>query len=88
MSSEIIEEKTVTINLRKAYLASGKRAAPRAINIIRNIAKKIADTDEIKINNEVNMAIWSRGKGKTLRKISIKVQKLKDGTANVILASS
>ncbi|MCQ5336790.1 MAG: 60S ribosomal protein L31 [Candidatus Methanomethylicia archaeon] len=88
MSSEIIEEKTVTINLRKAYLASGKRAAPRAINIIRNIAKKIADTDEIKISNEVNMAIWSRGKGKTLRKISIKVQKLKDGTANVILASS
>jgi large subunit ribosomal protein L31e len=88
MSSEIVEEKTVTINLRKAYLASGKRAAPRAINIIRNIAKKIADTDEIKISNEVNMAIWSRGKGKTLRKISIKVQKLKDGTANVILASS
>ncbi len=88
MSSEIIEEKVVTINLRRAYLASGKRAAPRAINIIRNIVKKIADTNEIKISNEVNMAIWSRGKGKTLRKISIKVQKLKDGTAKVILASS
>ncbi|MCC6013061.1 MAG: 60S ribosomal protein L31 [Candidatus Verstraetearchaeota archaeon] len=88
MSSEIIEEKTITINLRRAYLAYGKRAAPRAINIIREIAKRVADTNEVKIDNEVNMVVWSRGKGKTLRKISIKIQKLKDGTAKVLLASS
>ncbi|MDH5806460.1 MAG: 50S ribosomal protein L31e [Candidatus Methanomethylicaceae archaeon] len=84
MSSDIIEEKTITINLRKAYLASGKRAAPRAVKLIREIAKKITDSEEIKIDNNLNMILWSRGKGKTLRKVSIKIQKLKDGEVRVL----
>lgn len=84
MSSDVIEEKIITINLRRANLASGKRAASRAVRIVREIAKKVADSEEIKIDNNLNVILWSRGKGKTLRKVSIKIQKLKDGEVRVL----
>ncbi|MCS7098046.1 MAG: 60S ribosomal protein L31 [Candidatus Methanomethyliaceae archaeon] len=84
MSSEVIEEKVITINLRGAYLASGKRAAPRAVRIIKEIAKRIANSDDVKIDNSLNMILWSRGKGKTLRKVSVKIQKLKDGEVRIL----
>lgn len=84
MSLEIIEEKVITINLRNAYLASGKRAAPRAVKIIKEVAKRITDSDNVKIDNSLNMILWSKGKGKTLRKVSVKIQKLKNGEVRVL----
>jgi len=86
--SKVIEEKTVTINLRHAYLTYGRKAAPKAVRLIKKITQRIADTEEVKIHNDLNAKLWSRGKTKTLRKISIKVQKLEDGTARVLPAEA
>lgn len=84
MSSDVVEEKTITVNLRKAYLASGKRAAPRAVRIIKEVAKKISGSEDVKIDDDLNVILWSRGKGKTLRRVSVKIQKLKDGEVRVL----
>jgi len=85
---KVIEEKTVTINLRHAYLAHGRKAAPRAIKLVKKISQRIADSEEVKIDNDLNALLWSRGKTKTLRRVSIKVQKLEDGTARVLPAGA
>ncbi|MGC8935983.1 MAG: hypothetical protein ACP5KV_01270, partial [Candidatus Methanomethylicaceae archaeon] len=85
---KVVEEKVVTVILRHAYLTYGRKAAPKAIKLVRKISQKIADTEDVKIDNELNALLWSRGKTKTLRKISIKVQKLEDGTARVLPAGA
>ncbi|MEM2059052.1 MAG: hypothetical protein QXO76_12505, partial [Thermoproteota archaeon] len=85
---KVVEEKVVTINLRHAYLTHGRKAAPKAIKLVKKISQRIADTEDVKIHSDLNALLWSRGKTKTLRRISIKVQKLEDGTARVLPAGA
>jgi len=84
--TKVVEEKVVTINLRHAYLTYGRKAAPKAVRLVKKVAKRIFKTEEVKINNSLNAILWSRGKTKTERKVSVKVQKLEDETVRVLPA--
>lgn len=84
---KVLEEKTITINLRHAYLAYSRKPAPRSVNLVKKIAGKIYKTKELKIDNSVNEYLWRRGKTKSERRIRVKVQKLEDDVARVLLAA-
>ncbi|MBM5805597.1 MAG: hypothetical protein FJZ49_06030 [Candidatus Verstraetearchaeota archaeon] len=85
---KVVEEKVVTINLRHAYLTYGRKAAPKAVRLVRKVAKKIFKTEDVKIDNSLNAILWSRGKTKTERKVSVKIQKLEDETVRVLPAGA
>jgi large subunit ribosomal protein L31e len=84
---KVLEEKIITINLRHAYLAYSRKPAPRSVNLVKKIAGKIYKTKELKIDNSVNEYLWRRGKTKSERRIRVKVQKLEDDVARVLLAA-
>jgi len=85
---KVVEEKVVTINLRHAYLTYGRKAAPKAVRLVKKVTKKIFKTEDVTIDNSLNAILWSRGKTKTERKVSVKVQKLKSGTVRVLPAEA
>ena len=85
---KVVEEKVITINLRHAYLTYGRKAAPKAVRLVKKVTKKIFKTEDVTIDNSLNAILWSRGKTKTERKVSVKVQKLKSGTVRVLPAEA
>lgn len=84
---KVVEEKTLTVNLRHAYLAYSRKPAPRSVNLVRKVASKVFKTEDVKIDNSLNSILWSRGKTKAERRVAIKVQKLEDGTVRVLPAT-
>ncbi|MGQ9760137.1 MAG: hypothetical protein ACUVQ5_06195 [Candidatus Methanomethylicaceae archaeon] len=85
---KVVEEKVFKINLRNAYLEYGRKAAPKAVRLLRKIGQRVADTEDVKIHSDLNARLWSRGKTKTLRRITIRIQKLEDGTARLLPAGA
>lgn len=85
---KVVEEKVMTINLRHAYLTYGRKAAPKAIRLLRKVGQRVADAEIVKIHQDLNEMLWSRGKTKTLRRIAVKIQKLEDGTARLLPAGA
>ncbi|MDI9644965.1 MAG: hypothetical protein QFX35_07090 [Candidatus Verstraetearchaeota archaeon] len=83
---KVLEEKALTVNLRRAYLSYGRKAAPKAIKIVRKAASKAFKTEDVKLSSSVNEALWRRGKAKTDRKISLRIQKLESGVVRVLAA--
>ena len=80
---KVVEEKSLTINLRHAYLTYGRKAAPKAVRLVKKTSCKVFHTDDVKIDDSLNQILWSRGKTKTERKVAVKVQKLESGTVRV-----
>ncbi len=80
---KVVEEKALTINLRHAYLTYGRKAAPKAVRLVKKVSGKVFNTTDVKVDNSLNQALWSKGKTKTERKVSVKVQKLESGTVRV-----
>jgi large subunit ribosomal protein L31e len=86
---KVVEEKEITINLRHAYLAYSRKPTPRSVRLVKKITQKIFKTEEgVKIDERLNAILWSRGKTKSQRKISVKVQKLESGTVRVLPAEA
>lgn len=93
---DILEERFYTIPLRKAWISTRKKRAPRATRIVRSFVIKHmkvrteADEEEeaerLVIDNEVNEKLWSRGIEKPPRKIRVRVIKNKEGVVTVLLA--
>ena len=77
MSQEL--ERVYTIPLGKALLSQSQHRAVRAINMIREFARKHMKTQEIKIDEEVARLIWSRGVRSPPRKIRVRMVKSDDG---------
>eukprot|EP00735_Rhodelphis_limneticus_P004115 TRINITY_DN1566_c0_g1::TRINITY_DN1566_c0_g1_i1::g.28187::m.28187 TRINITY_DN1566_c0_g1::TRINITY_DN1566_c0_g1_i1::g.28187 ORF type:complete len:130 (+),score=34.56,sp/Q9XGL4/RL31_CYAPA/68.91/8e-56,Ribosomal_L31e/PF01198.14/3.8e-38,CEP1-DNA_bind/PF09287.5/0.031 TRINITY_DN1566_c0_g1_i1:39-392(+) len=51
-----------TINLHKRIHGVGfKRRAPRAIDAIRDFAKKMMGTADVRVDTQVNHYVWSKG---------------------------
>ena len=51
-----------TVNLRKAtYKIANKRKAPKAIKAIREFARKMTGTPDIRIEDSLNKFVWSKG---------------------------
>lgn len=83
--SEVEIEREYVIPLRDAYEASRTRRARRAINIIREFARRHMKSEIVKISNKVNSLIWSRGIEKPPRRIKVVMRKDKEGVVKVLL---
>ncbi len=96
LEEDIVEERFYTIPLRKAWISTRKKRAPRAGRIVKSFVIKHmkvrmeADEEEeaerLVIDNEVNEKLWSRGIEKPPRKIKVRVIKDKEGVVTVLLA--
>ncbi len=87
---KVVEEKLINVNLRHAYLSYGRKATPKAVRLVKRVASrafKIGE-DEVKLSSAVNEALWRRGKTKTERRISLRVQKLESGVVRVLKAEA
>jgi len=74
-----------TINLGKAWITPQYRRTDRVISIVKDFAKRHMKTDDIKIDQDLNSQIWSRGKTNPPRKVRVKMVKDEDETVIVSL---
>src|ERR671935_2649648 len=74
-----------TINLGKAWISPQHRRTNRVVNMIREFAQKHMKSDEVKLEQELNRQIWSRGKTNPPRKVRVKMVKDEDGVVTVSL---
>src|SRR6185503_20025275 len=74
-----------TINLGRAWLTPEHKRTDRVINMIREFATKHMKSDEIKLEQDLNRQIWSRGKTHPPRKVRVKMVKDEDGVVTVSL---
>jgi large subunit ribosomal protein L31e len=83
-----IEETTArvyTINLGKAWITPEHKRTDRVVNMIREFAEKHMKSNEIKLDQDLNRQLWSRGKTNPPRKVRVKMVKEEDGTVTVSL---
>ena len=83
-----IEETTTrvyTINLGKAWITPGHKRTDRVVNMIREFAEKHMKSNEIKLDQDLNRQLWSRGKTNPPRKVRVKMVKEEGGTVTVSL---
>jgi len=87
-AEDIVEERIYTVPLSRAWIGPRNKRAPRAIRILRNFIMRHMKIDEesLKISNEVNERVWSRGIQKPPRKIRIRAVKNKEGIVTIRLA--
>src|SRR5215218_10833506 len=74
-----------TINLGKAWITPLHKRTDRVVNMIREFAEKHMKSSEIKLDQDLNRQIWSRGKTNPPRKVRVKMVKDEDGTVTVSL---
>jgi large subunit ribosomal protein L31e len=74
-----------TINLGKAWITPQHKRTDRVVNMIREFAEKHMKSSEIKLDQDLNRQIWSRGKTNPPRKVRVKMVKDEDGTVTVSL---
>ena len=83
-----IEETTTrvyTINLGKAWITPEHKRTDRVVNMIREFAEKHMKSNEIKLDQDLNRQLWSRGKTNPPRKVRVKMVKEEDGAVTVSL---
>lgn len=87
VESELTNEIVLNVPLRDAKKSSSSRRADSAIEILKEYVSRNTKVDKPKIwiDGRVNEAVWSQGRKKIKSKLTVKVIKLQDGTAEVIL---
>ncbi len=84
MSEENLS-RVYTINLGRAWLTPQYRRTDRVVNMIREFAEKHMKSSEIKLDQDLNRQVWSRGKTNPPRKIRVKMVKDEDDVVTVSL---
>ncbi|HEY7507604.1 MAG TPA: 50S ribosomal protein L31e [Nitrososphaera sp.] len=74
-----------TINLGRAWLTPVHKRTDRVVNMIREFAEKHMKSSEIKLDQDLNRQIWSRGKTNPPRKVRVKMVKDEDDVVTVSL---
>ena len=74
-----------TVNLGRAWLTPQHKRTDRVINILREFAVKHMKSDDIKLDQDLNRQIWSRGKTNPPRKVRVKMVKDDDDVVTVSL---
>ena len=74
-----------TINLGRAWITPQHKRTDRVISMIREFATKHMKSDEIKLDQDLNRQIWTRGKTHPPRKVRVKMIKDEDGVVTVSL---
>ncbi|MCS7146384.1 MAG: hypothetical protein RMJ28_01280 [Nitrososphaerota archaeon] len=67
--------KKVTLNLRDAYRAPKLRRARRALNIIKEKAKRIAKVERVKISDEISRLFHSRSVERPPKKVTLLIER-------------
>jgi len=78
-------ERVYTINLGKVLLSPDNRRAKRAINMIREFARKHMKIENVKIDEELSHQIWKRGIRHPPRKIRVRMTKTDEGFVLITL---
>jgi large subunit ribosomal protein L31e len=73
------------INLGKAWITPQHKRTDRVVNMIREFAEKHMKSSEVKLDQDLNRQIWSRGKTNPPRKVRVKMVKDEDGAVTVSL---
>jgi len=68
----------ITIPLREVYKKSERKRVPYASRYVSEFLKKHTKSSDVKIGQELNKAIWSRGLRKPVRSVRVKI--VKDGS--------
>jgi len=76
-----------TIPLRRVYWGRRTNRADRAIKLIRKFVSRHFGVERVIIDNTVNEYVWSRSREKPPPRITVRVIKIDDKTAKVLLAS-
>lgn len=86
-NNEASNEFFLTVTLKKAGNPSVRRKADTSIEVLKEeVARHMRlGVANIWIDPKVNEMIWKRGRTKAPRKIKVRVVKLQDETAEVIL---
>lgn len=74
-----------TINLGRAWLTPQYKRTDRVINMIKEFAEKHMKSPDVKLDQDLNRQIWSRGKTNPPRKLRVKMEKDDDGIVTVLL---
>lgn len=74
-----------TVPLARAWISPRHHRAVRAINMIKEFARKHMKSEEIKIDEELNHLIWERGIRFPPRRVAVKMEKDEDGVVTVSL---
>jgi len=86
MSEQEIElERVYTVPLSRAWITARHRRTRRAVHILREFAEHHMKSSEIKIDTELNEALWKRGITKPPRRITVKMEKDEDGVVTISL---
>jgi large subunit ribosomal protein L31e len=72
-----------TINLGKAWISPQYRRTDRVVNMIREFAIKHMKSDDIKLDQDLNRQVWSRGKTNPPRKVRVKMVKDEEGVVTI-----
>jgi len=83
---EVVEERTYTIPLRRAWTNPKRKRVPRAIRLIRNFITRHMKPEKVIIGNDVNEEVWGKGIEKPPRRIKVKASRDKDDVVTVSLA--
>jgi large subunit ribosomal protein L31e len=84
MSEENIT-RVYTINLGRAWLTPQHRRTDRVVNMIREFAEKHMKSGDVKLDQDLNRQIWTRGKTNPPRKVRVKMVKDEDDIVTVSL---
>ncbi|MEB3806715.1 MAG: 50S ribosomal protein L31e [Desulfurococcales archaeon] len=75
MAEEKVLFKAVyNVNLSRVYWGRRTNRADRAVKLVREFVKRHTKVDRVVIANEVNNYIWSRGREKPPRRVSVLVK--------------
>ena len=85
---DIVEERIYTVPLSRAWIGPRNKRAPRAVRVLRRFILRHMKIEEeyLRISNDVNERIWSRGIQKPPRKIRVRAIKDSEGIVTVRLA--
>jgi len=72
-------ERVYTIPLGKVLLSPDNQRAKRAINMIKEFARKHMKIQDVRIDEDVNHLVWSRGIRRPPRKIRVLLTKTDEG---------
>ncbi|MCS4539785.1 MAG: 60S ribosomal protein L31 [Thaumarchaeota archaeon] len=86
MSSEPLI-RIYTVPLRRAFEAPRYRRTKVAIRLIREFATRHMKSEEVKLDEDLNRYLWSRGIGNPPRRVKLEMEKDKDGVVSIRLAA-
>lgn len=85
MSVEENLTRVYTINLGRAWITPEHKRTDRVINIVREFAEKHMNSSDVKLDQDLNRQVWSRGKTNPPRKVRVKMVKDEDDVVTVSL---